>query len=148
MRRAWTFLPLLLSLAPVAHAQSGCTMVSAELDRHYRGLGTSQGVETAEKLSRLDVDFILQHYADTARDAAKALDRGRDYPPTQVTVLDNLTGVIDCFVGDEDRLVQINSVSMPFPERFSEPNRLALLDALYTQDRTASVIGCIRGGRC
>ncbi|MCU0829765.1 MAG: hypothetical protein MUE52_20895 [Tabrizicola sp.] len=131
-----------------AAAQSGCTMVSADLDQHYRGLGTAEGTETAEKLGSLDVDFILQLYADEAREAAKALDRGRDYADEDIAVLDNLTGLIDCFVGDEDRLVWINSVQMPFPERFDQDNREALLTALYAKDRTAPILRCIRGGQC
>ncbi|WP_139212349.1 hypothetical protein [Jannaschia pohangensis] len=138
----------LVLLAQQASAQSGCVIVSAELDRYFRAIGTDEATKTADELSVLDIPVVLQTYADTARDAAKALDRKRVYTAEQVAVLDNLTGFVDCFVGDESVPVWIDGVSMPFAERFSQQSRLDLLEAVYAGNGEAPVIGCIRGGQC
>lgn len=139
----------LIAFARQASAQSGCEMVSSELDSHFIGLGTPEGAQIAQALGNLEPDVIFQLYADTARDLAKALDRARPYTTAQVSVLDNLTGVIDCFMDDSIATVLIDGAyEIPFTERFSNQSRLALLDALYNNDATAPVIGCIRGGQC
>jgi hypothetical protein len=147
MRLALTALTLSLAAGGAA-AQSGCVAVAAEADGQLRAMGTPEAARVADALGELDTAVILQVYADVAREVAQDLDRGRGVTPQDAALLDNLTGMVDCFVGDETAPVFINSVTMPFAERFDGANRMALLEAVERQDATAPVIGCIRGGLC
>ena len=149
MLRAFAISAALAGLSGgVAAAQSGCAMIASDLDAYYRGIGTAEALAVAQALGELNSDVILQLYADWAREGAEALDRDREFTANDIALLDHLGGMVDCFIGDETRMVRINSVTMPFSERFGSANRLALLDALQSRDRNAPVIGCIRGGRC